>query len=392
MLNYSADASTALTDIEDMVEWFWFLFSQKAWQKLIQTARTTERLGELPLHVADLIWLAFYRGQTKRLLAGSDKGVFEQEGAALIGFIQERWPAASDRHILYTAMVSHVTGNGAEARKVFATLQPSEPLIEPLAAVLTVLPKNSRSHLALDRSKLKITKSQAEHVTLISLDRTYFDKYAYQVAQNFFLTNPENGLHFHCSGFDPASDIQAWNLNGSIGWTTDSRDLGVLTEQSRRGYYAAARYIFLPHYLTLYRSVFVADVDGLMLRDVAEIDAEHTSEDIVLSTRVLDSERELNRLPWEAVTACAFLARATTGGRKFVRAVSGYLTEIMLRAENEGRPFWYADQAALYYSWLDCKNDVRFGRFYRPPFKQVGSWRLFQGDAERLEFLSSKLR
>jgi hypothetical protein len=391
LLNHSADASTALTDIEDMVEFFWFLFSQKAWLKLIQTARTTERLGELPLHVADLIWLAFYRTQTKRVLAGSDKRVFEQEGAALIGFIQERWPAATDRLILYAAMVSHVAGNETEARKAFATFQPSEPLIEPLAAVLTVIPMNSRPHRALDRSKLKITRAQAEHVTLISLDRTYFDKYAYQVAQNFFLTNPENGLHLHCSGFDPTSDIQAWNLDGSIGWTTDNIDLGALAERSRRGYFAAARYIFLPHYLTFYRSVFVADVDGLMLRDVAEIDTEHSNDDIVLSTLVLDSERELNRLPWEAVTACAFLARATTGGRKFARAVSEYLSEVMLRAEKEGRPFWYADQAALYYSWFDQKDEVRFGRFHRPPFKQVGSWKLFQGDAERLKFLSSKL-
>ena len=389
LLARSADAPASLSESRDLVEYFWFLFSQKAWLKLLQTARAIVGLGELPLHVADLVWLSFYRGQTERLLSGADREMFEREAESLLGFVKQTWPTASDRHALYAAMVAHVTGNAAEARKVFLGREPSEPLIEPLGAVRTVLPVNLLPRRSPDRSQLKIFRAAAEHVTLISLDRTYFDKYAHQVARKFFQSNPGNGLHLHCVGFDPTTDIGDWKLVGAIGWTADHADLEALTVRDKRGYYAAARYIFLPDYLTLYQSVFVADVDGLMIRNVADIDAEHADQDIILSTLVLDTGRQLNRLPWEAITACAFMARATAGGRSFATAISGYLLEVMRRTEAEGRPFWYADQTALYYSWFNLQTQVRFGRFHSPPFKQVGSWKLFQGDAERLQFLGA---
>lgn len=95
----------------------------------------------------------------------------------------------------------------------------------------------------------------------------------------------------------------------------------------------------------------------------------------------------LYRLPWEAIAAGIFMARATDGGMAFAQAVRGYLMDVMERALSLGKPFWYADQAALYYCWHDRKDEIEASRFRKPAFKQVGSWKLFQGDEERIRFL-----
>ena len=389
LLAHADQAPMALVEQDDRTEYFWFLFSQKSWLKLLQAAQAMGGLGDLPLHVADLVWLAFYRSQSARVLAGTDAADFIAAGKTLLALLRTTWPHADDRHALYAAMLAHVIGRVDQARQVFVAYRPSVPLIEPVGAVQTVLPASDPSRTADSPARARMRQAAAERVALISLDHVYFGKYARQVAVKFFQSNPGNGLHLHCVGFDPAAAIASWGLDGAIGWTIDDTDLGALSERGKRGYYAAARYIFLADYLRLYRNVFVADVDGLMLRDIAELDEEHAADDIVLSTLVLNADRQLNRLPWESITACAFMARRTPGGLQFATAMQGYLLEIMRRSEHDGTPFWYADQTALYYCWRDFGQAVRFGRFQRPAFKQVGSWKLFQGDAERLQFLDA---
>lgn len=387
----SADAPTKLTETTALVEFFWFLFSQKAWEQLLQTARAVKGLHRLPFNVADLIWLSFYRSQTNRLLKGTDKEGFSREAETMLIFFEHNWPNAHDRHALYAAMVAHISGHGVEVRDLFASLEPSEPLIEPLGAAQTVLLSNSKRLRAVYQFGAKTVMAPVQHVTLLSLDINYFKKFALYAARKFFSSNPGNGLHLHCVGFDPEADIIAWNLDGAIGWTADYTDLRQFSDRGKRGYYAAARYICLPYYLNFYNSVFIADVDGSMLRNLAEIDSEHVHEDVVLSTLVLDPGRQLNRLPWESITACAIMVRATPGGHCFAAAVGDYLVEVMRRAGTEGKPFWYADQTALYYTWFELRDEVRFGRFSSPPFKQAGSWKLFLGDTERLEFLGAKI-
>jgi hypothetical protein len=388
LLANSAAVSRDLSSIADRTEFFWFLHSQKAWIKLLEAARAQDDLGDLPLHVADLCWLAFYRGQMQRLLAGTDREGFGDHGGAFLEFIRDRWPLAADRHAFYGAMIEHITGAIEPAREFFQGFAPGGPLVETLAAVHTVLPARPAPAISI-LPEVEVVRANARHVALVSLDRVYFDKYARLVAGKFFENNPGNGLHFHCVGFDPAALVREWNLSGAIGWTTDLHEPSELTPRNRRGYYAAARYIYLARYLALYESVFVADADGLVLRDVAEVAAEHSDHDIVLSTRILDPDRRLNRLPWEAVPAGLLLARATPGSVIFAEAVGSYLTRVMHRAADRGMPFWYADQSALYYTWRDLMDAVHFAKFSAPVFKQVGSWKLFQGEAERLQFLGA---
>src|SRR5690606_3946804 len=126
---------------------------------------------------------------------------------------------------------------------------------------------------------IAICPAKARHVALVSLDKVYFEKFALAFARKFFVTNPGNGLHFHCIGFDPAETIRGWRLAGAVGWTVDLEDLASFRPREKRGYYAAARYIFLSRYLELYDSVFVADVDGLVRRDLATIAEEHARND-----------------------------------------------------------------------------------------------------------------
>jgi hypothetical protein len=48
--------------------------------------------------------------------------------------------------------------------------------------------------------------------SLLDRQRTYFGKYALLVARRYAQTNPANGLHVHCVGFDPREAISSWGL------------------------------------------------------------------------------------------------------------------------------------------------------------------------------------
>ncbi len=388
----AANAARAVSDRlsdEALTEFFWFLFSQKDWSRIRTTAELIgNRLGDLPLHIADLIFLAFYRSQRERLLAGKDADGFAIDGNETVRFLRVRWPGA-ERHVAaFDAMVTHATGNAVQARRTFVSLGDLS-FIEPFAGISSVLLESEYQSTAIPDRDIEVMPSAAEHVTLLSLDPIYFEKYAHLVARRYSKTNPSNGLHFHCVGFDPRKAFASWDLPTSFGFTIDRTDLSHLAIRQQRGYFASSRYIHLARYLQIYQSVFVGDVDGHVARDVREMHGEHADLDIILSTKVLDNSRILNRLPWESITACSFMARRTPGARRFANRVGSYLQTIVQNARTLDRPIWYADQAALFYSWLDSEHDVRFGTFNKTAFVQRGSWQLFQGEKERLDFLAN---
>lgn len=381
-------AASDSISVPALTELFWILFARKDWSRLTALAATMrDRLPSLPLHVADLIFLAFYRGQRERLVGGLDRDGILSGADSTIAFLRKWWPEADSHTRVYDAMVSHIMGDVDCARQVFAASGDIE-LIEPFAGVSSVLLQSEYDEGTANAASLEVATASSEHAVLLSLDRGYFEKYAFFVAKRFAVTNPENALHFHCVGFDPRPSIEEWQLPTNIGFTIDRSDLTRMDTRRRRGYFAAARYLHLARYLDMYQSVFVADVDGHVTRNVRNIADEHSEDDVVLSTKVLESGRVVNRLPWESITACAFMAFRTSGGRRFARLISGYLQKILFNAEANGRPIWYADQTALFYSWRDSMADVRFSTFKGNAFIQRGSWQLFQGEKERLAFLA----
>ncbi len=372
---------------QDLTELFWFLFSQKAWAKIDWLSRTfANRLPSLPAHIADLCFLAFHRMQRELLVSGQGAEAFRSAAVPVIARLREGWPGASDRIDAFGAMVEHVCGDFGAAREVFAGIGGTE-FIEPFAGIASVRMPVGEPRLP-SVQQLVIRPCEAEHVTLLSLDRTYFDKFAHLAATRYAESNPRNGLHFHCVGFDPAEAISQWRLPIPIGLTIDSENLDTLDIRQKRGYFASARHLHLARYLELYRSVFVADVDGHVWRDVSELDTEYDRFDVILNTKILDDTRKLTRLPWEAISAGAVMVRSTEGGRRFAATLGCYLADVIGEGTAKRRPLWYADQTALFYTWLDVGNSVRFASFAKAAFMQRGSWQLFEGDRERLEFMS----
>ncbi|MGJ7041651.1 hypothetical protein J2Y63_004926 [Shinella sp. BE166] len=386
--NAARAVSGDLSD-EALTEFFWFLFSQKDWPRIRSTAEGLRgRLRHLPLHVADLIFLAFYRSQRDRLMAGKERDGFAIDAKETTAFLRAGWPGAERHLAAFEAMSAHATGNAVHARSSFVSVGDLK-FIEPFAGISSVLVETDYAGTIVPEHDIEVSPSAAEHVTLLSLDRTYFEKYALLVARRYAQTNPTNGLHFHCVGFDSREAISSWGVPVSFGFTIDHTDLSGLEVRQKRGYYASARYIHLARYLQLYRSVFVGDVDGHVARDLRQMESEHAHLDVLLSTKVLDKARTLNRLPWESVTACSFMARQTPGALRFANRIGAYLQRIVENARSTGRPIWYADQTALFYCWLDSEHDVAFGTFAKPAFVQRGSWQLFQGEKERLDFLAN---
>jgi hypothetical protein len=383
--NVPAAASSAMT-WQSLTELFWFLFSQKAWEQIDWLSKTVDLRG-LPDHIADLCFLAFYRMQKDRLMRGRGVLDFEREAGIVRKRLVDGWPDAGMRHEAYAAMLLHVTGATEEARRIFSPLDGSI-FIEPFAGISSVL-MHSHGLVRPDGASLEIIPCRARHVTLLSLDKAYFEKYAFLAARRYARTNSANGLHFHCVGFDPREAIAGWGLPVAIGVTIDREDLQALGPRQQRGYFAGARFLHLSRYVDLYQSVFVADVDGHVSRDVAVMAEEHRDADVVLTTKLLDPDREITRLPWEAVSAGSLLVHATDGGRRFARQLGAYLHAVVQNGKSLGRPIWYADQTALFYCWHDAPGDIRFATFTKFAFVQRGSWQLFEGERERLQFLAA---
>jgi hypothetical protein len=374
---------------EGLTELFWFLFSQKAWLKMDWLSkRFALRLPELPGHVADLCFLAFYRMQRELVLSGRGVDAFVAASVPVMRRIERAWPQEADRHDAFAAMIKHIRGDFDGARASFSRIDGAR-FIEPFAGISSARMASPESPLPSCEA-LDIRPCGADHVTLISVDEVYFKKFAYLVARRYLVTNPRNGLHFHCVGFDPFETIHQWKLPVAVGVTIDDVDLGSLTIRQKRGYFAGARYLYLSRYLELYRSVFVADIDGHLSGDVGMMNDEYAAADVILNAKVLDAARELHRLPWEAIPAGIFMVRGTVGGCRFAKRMGSYLHSVIQQGMEQRQPLWYADQVALFYTWLDLRDEVRFASFGKTAFIQKGSWQLFAGDRERLEFMTGE--
>lgn len=372
--------------VDELTELFWFLFSQKQWQRMKWLADISrDRLFELPVHIADLCFLSFLRLQGNLIMKGQGRQIFEVGAATEIDRIARSWPHALDRLKAFRAMTQHVIGNFDQAKHEFAALKGAD-YIEPFAGISSVLLEVGDK--ALEDTHLQISFSSCRHATVMSMDESYFAKYAELVARKYAMTNPRNGLHFHCVGFDPRDQVASWKLPVSIGFTIDTEPLDALTDRQQRGYFAGARYLHLSRYLEVYEVVFIADIDGHIAMDISDISGSHLDADIVITTKALDKNRELTRLPWEAIAAGSFMIRNNRAGKGFSRYLGAYLKEIFDRTIKTGQPMWYADQTALFYSWWASQGSIRFATFSRNAFIQRGSWQLFKGEQERLAFMS----
>lgn len=373
-------------------EYLWFLFSQRAWTLITRfvDGMTVAQRGDLEPHIADIYFLAFYRLQIDRVMAGADHEGFLADAQRVLAVVEAAWASATERLAAYQAMIEHIRGNFDVARAAF-TGTGLVDLIPPLAALRNVFGQGAAGR-PTERPEIVIRSSQRRITTLVSLDRVYFDRFARAFAERYDQLNRANGLHFHCVGFDPQEEIDSWGLPVSIGVSVDLRAVSGLQPLERAGYYAAARYVYLPDYLHRYEAVYIADADGLVLRDIATIETDLEAADVAMATRNLEPNRTLFRLPWESISAGSLFVRSTPAGKLFGTAVSSYLQTAVDRALSEAAPLWFADQNALFYTSYDLRNEVRFQRFRKAAFAQEYAWTLFESLDAKAEFIKrSKL-
>jgi len=367
-------------------EYVWFLFSQRAWAPIVSFMESMDdqARGELQPHVADIYFLSFYRLQIDRIMTGEDRDGFFAEARHVLALLESSWSKASEHLAAYQAMVDHISGDFDGARARFTGIGAGD-FVSPLSALRTVL--RDPSTYSRDAFNLVIRPAKQRRTTLISLDRIYFDRFARAFAERYSQNNRDSGLHFHCVGFDPGDEMQAWDLPVAIGVSVDTFDVSRLEPLDRAGYYAAARYIHLPEYLRLYEAIYIADADGLVLRDIATIESDLGAADVAFATRVLEKQRRLFRLPWESISAGSLFIRSTTGGRRFSEALAGYLQESVAGTFADGTPLWFADQNAIFYTWCDLRQEARFERFHRAAFAQELTWTLFESLDAKAEFI-----
>jgi len=367
-------------------EYIWFLFSQRAWSLIIRfvEAMDISERGDLQPHIADIYFLSFYRLQVDRIMTGEDRDGFLADAGRALSLLRLSWPDAVEHLAAYEAMVDHIGGDVDGARQKFVAVAAAD-FVSPLSAVRTVL--NGPAPHGRHTPELVIRPAPRRAATVISLDRVYFDRFVRLFAERYGQNNAENGLHIHCVGFDPSDEVKSWGFPVAIGLTIDQRDVSSLPPLDRAGYYASARYLYLPEYLRRYETVYVADADGLVLRDIATIEADLGDADVALGSRVLEPQRRLFRLPWEAISAGSLFVRSTSGGKLFAQAVSAYLEEAVRRTFQQAAPLWFADQNALFYSWDELRDGVRFERFRKAGFAQESAWTLFESLDAKVDFL-----
>ena len=303
------DSDTVLVPISDKarIELAWFWFSQKAWKRLLDLigAIPAEARGRLPAHIMDLGFIAFLRLQKPVFIKGTDRATFERSAERYLGFFAASWPEQKERIEVYSLLARHIVGRLEEVQRQLADRFIHINFAGPLGGVRSILSATANTSMVLEPD---IRPATSKAVTLISLNEDYFRRYAKTFMESHKRVWPNRAIHLHCVGFDPELSSE------NIGVTIDRCDLSAFHERQKRGYFAAARYLHLPRYLTRYEEIFVTDVDGTMVRP-----ADPVAGDVVLWTKVLEPERVLFKLPWEAVSAANFLIRNTNGGRRSMR-------------------------------------------------------------------------
>lgn len=378
------DGHAKLRSTRAIVEYAWFLFSLADWKNLIAVVRQTAPDRPLPSHLADFYFLAAYRSNRERIVKGTDPAGFEALVLEAIRFIETVWPAERQRIDLFHAILRSSLGHWQEAREKIARSSVGLELIPPLAAARSVLPAPP----ARDSSSwsLEIIPAKRGRATLVSVDRNYYATFSRAFRTIHAATNPDRGVHFHCVGFDPR-EFDDPALDDMVGFTIDRTDISGLQPRDRQGYYACARLLHAVVYLDIYDNILISDIDGSVDRSVSDACAELPMADVIITSRILQPGRRLFNMPWSVIPAGANVVRNSTGGIVFARYLRDYLAWALAGARKGERPLWFADQCALFYAYVDLKQEVTFRNFDRHFYSQGMDWSPFSSTETKVRHI-----
>lgn len=372
-----------------IIEFAWLMFFLKDWKKLADAIRDTAPLHKFPKHIADLYFLSAYRLNWKIIAEGVDYDGFENIISDAITFVRKYWPSESRRADLFSTLLQNSLGERLAARDMIMRLSGELELIPPLAAAKATLFEPERDTTSWPLEIVRANKSRA---TLVSIDQTYYERYASTFIAIHAVTNPDRSIHFHCVGFDPRTLSGAVDINETIGFTIDRTDLTNLSQRDRIGYYACARLMHAIAYLDIYTDILISDADGSVDLSASEVLAELAEADVVIKSKVLRPGHVVFNLPWSTIPAAANLVRDTQGGRLFAQYLRDYLAKIFILAQGKKSPMWFADQCALFYAYVDLKDQIAFKNCDKVLYNQGRNWALFAGEASKKTYIEKVLK
>lgn len=383
------DGHAKLKSTRAIVEYAWFLFLLADWNSLVAVIRHTAPERLLPSHLADFYFLAAYRSNRELIVKGTDPAGFEALVSEAICFIETFWPAERKRTDLFHAILQSSLGHWQEAREKIARSSVGMEFIPPLAAAKSVLPAPPPR----DTSSwhLEITPAKRDRATLVSIDRNYYATFSRAFRAIHAATNPDRGVHFHCVGFDPR-EFDNLELDDTVGFTIDRTDISGLRPRDKQGYYACARLLHAVAYLDVYDNILISDIDGSVDRSVSDACAELPMADVIITSRILQPSRTLFNMPWSVIPAGANVVRNSANGIAFAQYLRDYIAWVLAGARKGERPMWFADQCALFYAYVDLKQDVNFRNFDKHFYSQGMDWSPFSSTETKVRHIEDAAR
>lgn len=348
------------------------MFFLKDWKQLAAVIREKAPQHALPAHMADLYFLSSYRLNQEYLTQGMEPAAFEAIVSKFILFIESNWQHEEKRTALFSAILQNSMGEWKDSKKEIALHSAGMELIPPLAAAKSTIESSIFEEMA--EFNFEFSPAKCPSATIVSIDRKYYEKFSQNFLALHMISNPDRAVHFHCVGFDPREIKCGTTLNDMTGYTIDDTDISDLLKRDRRGYYACARLIHSPHYLKIYNDIHISDIDGSINKNITSIIKENNEFDVILTSKVARKNVTLFNMPWSTVNAASNIIRRGKGGVLFSNYLNRYMTTILKDARQRKRPMWFADQCALFYAYVDLRDDVSFLSYKGRIYDQSRDW------------------
>jgi hypothetical protein len=207
-----------------------------------------------------------------------------------------------------------------------------------------------------DRSQTEFTythASEGEHAVLVACEQGYFDKYDDIYCQIVGHTNPGALIHFHLINFpvgeqaNTIAHIRAieQSCGVRINHTFENNEFMAKRPQLKGGVCVNTRYIYLPDYLAAYAGVTITDIDGWLLKSIADL-TDFGAHDSLVSSWIWRRNTGYWRLPWGNLSGGFCSIKSSDNSKQFAALVAHYLARLFQRNAYTGKPLFYADQAA----------------------------------------------
>ena len=205
---------------------------------------------------------------------------------------------------------------------------------------------------------------EGEHAILVAVEPDYLAHYGQVYAEIVGTTNPGALIHFHLINFTGDGEETVSKLNAiaeasnvRINYSFEHNRIMREKPQLKGGVCVNSRYIYLPDYLESYAGVTITDVDGWLVKSLSDL-TNFNGNDSLVSSWIWKKNTGYWRLPWGNLSGGYCSIRASETSKQFAALIAQYLTRLFARNAYNGRPLFYADQAAHFLCLKKAESDL----------------------------------